>query len=789
LKYSSTKTDSCAIVSDHFNQSVENIMAKRKRTQPSKSELDHLFELFAHPDRKQVAEKDARHLIDQYPNHPFAWKVLGILLKQRAEYDEAITVFKHAQLLAPNDAEIANNLGNIWKALGQITEAQNAYEQTIALNPQLFQAYYNLGTLAQTTGDLSRAQAYYTAALSIAPQCAENHMALSQVFASQGMIDQAITSMQQALTLQPNQLAWREQLAGWLVQQQQWATALPHYQQIVHDAPDHYQAHTDLAILYAQQGHEQAAWHHYQQALTLNPTYAVAHTNIANLFLSKGDFDQALHHARQAIICQPDFAEAYCNLGHILYESGQIEASVNCLQDAIRLKPDFALAHNNLGRALKDLQRIDEALSHYRQALSLKPDYQVAFSNYLFALAYSGYGDPQYLRKEAETWSQHSTLTHLSKPVPHHRSERHSRHPLKIGILSAELGFHPVAWFLLSWLPYLDQTHWQLYFYPTTTHNEEQTKPFRDLTPYWLPITSLSDEEAIQRLRADQIDVLIETSGHTYGHRLGVVASRVATVQAHYIGYFATTGLKTMDYFIADSVLIPPEHDDHFTETVWRLPRSRYAYQVPDQAPEPLWCPDSQGRICLASFNNLTKVTDATLALWAKVLHALPAAYLLLKDRKADDPAIQKRIIDTLHHYGIAIDRIQFVGHVASWSEHMALYHRVDIALDTLPFNSATTGFEALWMGVPLVTLIGDRCAGRQAASLLAGLGRHEWIAPTVNDYVKKVVELATAIELRSQLRYTQRQEMRCSELCDGQGLANILSDHFLRMLEQQQNS
>ncbi|WPL13863.1 MULTISPECIES: O-linked N-acetylglucosamine transferase, SPINDLY family protein [Thiorhodovibrio] len=299
----------------------------------------------------------------------------------------------------------------------------------------------------------------------------------------------------------------------------------------------------------------------------------------------------------------------------------------------------------------------------------------------------------------------------------------------------------------------------------------------------------LSDDQAAERLRADQLDILIETSGHTEDNRLGILARRVAPVQAHYVGYFASTGLSAMDYFIGDNVLIPPEHDGHFVEQVWRLPRTRYAYDPMNQCPEPRWQPDPDGRLWLGSFNNLAKVRAQSLALWAQAMHALPEAMLLLKDKKADDPLVQARILEAMHSHGISRERIGFFSRTPSWSEHMALYNHIDIALDTIPFNSATTACDALWMGTPLVTLLGDQLAGRQAASILTGLGRSKWIARDADEFVAIVTALARDTKQRRHIRATQREQMQASELCDGKGLARALEQSFEQMFRRWQSA
>jgi predicted O-linked N-acetylglucosamine transferase (SPINDLY family) len=279
--------------------------------------------------------------------------------------------------------------------------------------------------------------------------------------------------------------------------------------------------------------------------------------------------------------------------------------------------------------------------------------------------------------------------------------------------------------------------------------------------------------------------VLIDLSGHTGYNRLGVFALRAAPVQAHYLGYFATTGLTEMDYWLGDSIVLQESEDTHYSETIWRLPRVWVSYHGQDDAPLPNWSPKDNGTLLLGSFNNIKKMTPATLALWAKLLHALPEARLMLKTKGLADLANRKRIEDDMNALGIGVDRIELIGKTDHWASHMALYDRLDIALDPIGgVGGGTTTCDALWMGVPVVTLAGRQMIHRMTASMLDSIGHSEWIAETEDDYVAKVVALARDVEQRRSLRHGQRERMRNSPLCDAAGLAHSLEDAYEAMFD-----
>jgi predicted O-linked N-acetylglucosamine transferase (SPINDLY family) len=256
-------------------------------------------------------------------------------------------------------------------------------------------------------------------------------------------------------------------------------------------------------------------------------------------------------------------------------------------------------------------------------------------------------------------------------------------------------------------------------------------------------------------------------------------------VQAHYLGYFASTGLTAMDYWIGDAVLLPKSEDIHYSETIWRLPRVWISYQGSDDAPSSSWRPGEDGTIWLGSFNNLAKITPATVALWAKALHALPEGRLMLKTPGLVEPENRTRIEVALADQGIGADRLALIGITDDWASHMAHYDKLDVALDPVGgVGGGTTTCDTLWMGVPVITLAGRSMAQRMTASMLDAIGQPDWIAESESDYVNKVVELARDVELRRRLRFTQRERMRGSPLCDAQGLARSLEDAYEAMFD-----
>ncbi len=298
-------------------------------------------------------------------------------------------------------------------------------------------------------------------------------------------------------------------------------------------------------------------------------------------------------------------------------------------------------------------------------------------------------------------------------------------------------------------------------------------------------MSTITDQAARDRIESDQIDVLIDLSGHTAHNRLGIFARRAAPIQAHYLGYMGSTGLTEMDYWIGDASLTPAETNHHYSETIWQLPDIWISYHGRPDAPISEWATSDNGDICLGSFNNLSKITAATINLWARVLLALPRANLLLKTRELADPNNRQRILGSLSALGIQPDRIELMDSsiTPEWHEHMAYYDRLDIALDPVGgMGGGTTTCDALWMGVPVITLRGDRMASLMTTSMLNALGMPGWIAQTEDEYIDKVVALANDVELRRKLRSSQRLRMENSALCNAAQLAKNLEVAYFEM-------
>ena len=524
-----------------------------------------------------------------------------------------------------------------------------------------------------------------------------------------------------------------------------------------------------------------------QRAVQLLPGDASVHNNLGNVLQHLGQFEEAAASYRHALRLKPDISLSHYNLGNVLQALGRPEDAVASYRKAIQIEPDFAEAHNNMGNALQTLCKQNDALASYRRALELNPGFSVTHSNLLFVNAYHAMVGPHEYLLLARNWERDS-LTDKDRREAQHREFKVvplKGRRLKVGYVSGDYRQHAVSFFIEKLFSHHDRTRIELFAFSANSMQDVVTDRLRALVDHWVPIAETPDATVRDQIETHGIDVLIDLSGHTQHNRMGVFSRRAAPVQAHYLGYIGSTGLTEMDYWIGDEILTPDETDSHFSERVWRLPRVWVCYEGKADAPLPAWRPDRDNTIWLGSFNNLGKLTPATLALWAKVLHALPEGKFLLKHKELAIENNRRRIVDAMVQHGIPPDRIELRDSsvTPNWHEHMAYYGRLDIALDPVgPVGGGTTTCDALWMGVPVVALAGDRMASRMTASMLDAIGHPEWIARSESEYIDMAVSLGRDVELRKTLRAGQRDRMAASPLCNAQDLAKSLEDAYLEM-------
>ena len=560
--------------------------------------------------------------------------------------------------------------------------------------------------------------------------------------------------------------------------------AVASYRRAISLKPDYVEAHYNLGNALKQLGRLEGAAQSYRRAVQLKPDHAEAHYSLGVVLQNLDQLDGAVASYRRALQLKPDNAEAHYNLGSILQDMGKPVEAESCYRRVLEIKPDHAEAHHNLGIILQLFGHIDEAVASYRRALQILPDSLDTQSKLLLTINYATGLSPADHLTEARQYGRMAARKVTARFSAWQCEANPER--LRVGLVSGDLRSHPVGFFLESLLAHLDPSRVELIAYPTVNMEDKLSARIKTCLAAWKPLFGLNDAAAARLIHGDGVHVLIDLSGHTAYNRLPVFAWKPAPVQVTWLGLPATTGVTEMDYVLGDPWSIPAECEGQFSEAVWRLPESYVCLTVPSQTVEVGPLPAlATGAVTFGSFNNLTKMNDTVVAVWSRILEAVPGSRLLLKAKQLSDAAVCAQTRQRFAAHGIAPERLQLQGILASRNEHLATYHQVDIALDTFPYPGVTTSVEALWMGVPVLSMQGDRFLSCTASSIAHNAGLPEWIAAGQDDYVAKAVRFSADLQRLAALRAGLREQVLASPLFDAPRFAKNFEDALWGMWQR----
>jgi len=620
---------------------------------------------------------------------------------------------------------------------GEAEEAARLYAQVRQAAPRLFDGWHLAGALAYQQGRTAEAVELLSRARRLDPASAPCKLFLGMALADLGRFAEAESPLRSALQA----------------------------------LPDHPEAWINLARTVQALGRPgREGVDCLRRAVALEPGRAEIHERLGELVAASDGLPAAEPHFRRATELQPGLACAWTNLGLALAESpGRYRESVDCVERAVQADPGSAEAL--AGRALVRLNGFaqEDADRDYAAALRLEPanprilSARAMLSNYL-----SG-------RSRESVLAAHVAAgrAFAAENAMDFRQARDPERRLRVGFVSPDLRAHPVASFFEPLLQSLDPDRFEVILYHTDPRTDAVSERLRQRSASWRNLHGLSDDAADKVVRADAPDLLVDLAGHSAGNRLALFARRLAPVQATYLGYPHTTGLPAIDFRFTDAIADPAGEADRFaTERLVRFAPTAWAFQPDPDVPEVSPGPSAAEPITFGSFNNFTKVTDEMLRVWAALLDRVPRSRLLLKSRFLDEPAVAALVRARVRAAGLDEQRVELAPPVPQLRGHLETYARVDVALDPFPYHGTTTTCEALWMGVPVVTLAGDRHAARVGCSLLTAVGHPEWIARTEDDYVALAADLAADRRRLQELRSSLRPAMRASPLLDHAGQA-----------------
>jgi predicted O-linked N-acetylglucosamine transferase (SPINDLY family) len=664
------------------------------------------------------------------------------------------------------------------------------------------EAKLDLGIEYHKSGQLEAAAACYQQVLQWQRNRADAWHLLGLIAYQQQQYETAIAQINRAIALNPDAPSFHNNLGSVYQKQQKLTEAIASHQKAIQLQPKYVEAHYNLAVAYQGQNKLASAIECYQKVVQIQPNYAQAYYNLGKVYEEQKEPQQALNCYQKAIQHQADYVEAYFCLANILMNQGYCTLAIDYFRQVLELDPDRASAHNNLASTFKDQGKITEAIAHFRQAIAADPAFAIAQSNLLFNLHYSDEYTPAAIYTEHQHWCDRNA-TPLAAEIPPHSNNPNPDRRLRIGYVSADFFTHSVSFFFEPLLAASDRQNFHITCYANNKQIDPTTQRLRQLADDWREIYPLNDAQLADLIRQDAIDILVDLSGHTKGNRLLTFARQPAPVQVSYIGYPNTTGLNTINYRIVDGWTDPEGQTEHLhTEQLIRLPHGFLCYKPPVDCPEvsssPPICRTLKGaaaqtntasaiyiggdRITFGSFNKLAKISPKLINYWAQILKSVPNSRLLLKSRSFIDSGTCNYLHALFQQQGIDPQRVELIGWISSKSEHLALYNQIDIALDTFPYNGTTTTCEAMWMGVPVITLAGETHVSRVGVSLLSSVGLNEYIAQSPQEYIQKAVDLANNREKLPQLRANLRGRMLASPLMDAGAIARSLEDAYRTM-------
>jgi protein O-GlcNAc transferase len=639
---------------------------------------------------------------------------------------------------------------------------------------------FALAVERQHRGDLDGAERAYREILDAVPNHAPSIHNLGVILYRRGRLEEAGAACRRALNVAPDFVEAYNSLGLILERQRRFADAEEAYRRALVLGPDYAKAYGNLGDVLIAQSRVDEAEEAYRTALSLRPDWPDAYIRLGLLLVQQRRLSEAEAACRQATRLAPDLAGAYVNLGNVLELQGRAVEAEKVLRKALRLQPDFAGAYVNLGIALKSQGKPKEAIDAYRQALALEPT-PSTHMNIFGCMHYITRFNGEDLYAEARRWNALYAKP-LSARVPAYSNDRTPARRLRIGYVSSDFHRHPVGYFVLPAFANHDKEQFEIFAYADIRRRDELTQRFAGNADCWREVTGMSDELLAEQVRTDRIDILVDLAGHTGENRLLVFARKPAPIQVSGGGNNDTTGLDVMDYLLSDRVHTPTESERYFSETLIRLPNDYVCYGPPDYAPAVTSPPyQHRGYVTFGCFNNIAKINPEVIALWARILKALPEARLKLQTRELSDVDTRERYYSLFAEAGIDSRRIHLAGRVPH-KRLLTTYADIDIALDPFPYSGGLTTCEALWMGVPVITLTGNTFAGRHSTSHLTNVGLPELVTTTPEDYVAVALALAQDPQRLATLRQGLRERMAASPLCDAKGYTRDLEAAYRQM-------
>lgn len=744
---------------------------------------------------------------------------LGLCMAQLRQTEAARAAFAMAVELDPEFADAWVNLGVLEKDLGELDAADLSYKQALALQPDDAITHNNYGNLLLSRGALDQAIESYGRATRLAPDYVDAKVNLALAYREQGDAEKSLEALRVLAEENPDHVSVLNSYGNALRHAERFDDAREFLEKAVTLNPDHAEAHNNLGLVLTLMGRREDAETLFRRAVKLRPDMPVLVNNYGTLLLKMFHLDQSIEQLERAVALDPQYLDAWVNLGVAHFMLGHYDESVAAYRKAIAQDPDNAFAHYSLGVALLEQQDLPNAVREIELALKVNPDnvmtlntlgvalldqHRVAearevmaraaeadtmsapvyASNHLFTSLYLPELDNQHIFDIHCGFGHRFTsgVPDQSKP---HTQVRDPKRKLRLAYMSPDFRGHSVAFFMEALLEKHDRSAFEIILYSNTTRIDGVTEAMEKAADVWVETAGLTDQRLVERMRADRIDILVNLGGHTSGNRLVACGQKPAPVQIEYLGYPDTSGVAAMDYRISDPQADPVgEADARCVEKLLYMPDCFHCYRPTTKAPPIAPAPHvERGYVTFGSFNVLPKLNDQVVAAWSEILKQVPSSRLYLKCKQLKTESVRDRVRGYFTDAGVDSARIDMDAFVPSVQDHLNKYAGIDLGLDTFPYNGTTTTCEALWMGVPVLSVEGYRHSGRVGLSLLHAVGLHdEFVAPDVDTYIARAVAWGKNPTRLAEVRADLRERMAASPLRDEVGFTDRLEKLYRKV-------
>jgi len=559
-----------------------------------------------------------------------------------------------------------------------------------------------------------------------------------------------------------------------------WNEAIKAFQKALSYNPQHADSLNNLGVALNSIGSFEPAIIILKKALAIQPDHSESLNNIAIAYSMKGDNNKALNYYLKAIERFPEKPECHKNIAGIYRKLHLLKRAEHHLHLALRYSPNYIQALNDYGVILKDQGKNLKAYEAFCKIVELDDDFIEAQSNRLYMLHYLPQQSPESIFNEHTEFGKRITCRNSSLQF----ANRSKNNRIRIGYVSPDFRNHSVSFFIKPILQNHDPTFFEIFCYANVARPDQVTFSLKSLNVHWRNIYGISNEHVAKQIENDRIDILVDLAGHSSSNRLMVFAQKPAPIQVTYLGYPNTTGIPTIDYRITDSTTDPKKNEHLYTEKLIYIDPCFLCYSPQEDVPLSHLKASCQN-IIFGSFNNIGKLNDDVVQVWSKILKNLPGSIIMLKSAGFTDKDTQHLWRKKFNNLGINDHQVLFSGYIPDIKKHLSVCHNVDIALDTFPYNGTTTTFETLWLGIPVITLSGNSHVSRVGHSILKSIGLEELVAHSKDEYVNKVIQLASNKFLLKMFRKQLRNLMKQSVLADGKTFTRQIEYKFQKMMKE----